>query len=238
MTLPDLLKIKKARRRRYLFEFLSIFIAVISAFALNNWNEYRRDLNAHDKILEEIENGLAKDILDLNLNEEGHKAGLRACKIWNKILITGQYSGDSLHEHYTNLTRDFVSVQNVAGYSTLKSNGLELIDYGRLRREIISLYEYHYNTLKKFEEEYQEMQFHTSYFSILNDILVAHFNFANSGKIESLKQPLQLSEKEKNVVRSIIHKIFSNRLMILQYYKQIKGKVKHVRSMIEIELGT
>ncbi|WP_417612232.1 hypothetical protein [Owenweeksia hongkongensis] len=43
------------------FEFLSIFIAVVSAFALNNWNENRRDAHSENKILMEIYNGLEKD---------------------------------------------------------------------------------------------------------------------------------------------------------------------------------
>ena len=50
--------------KKYTFEFLSIFIAVSSAFALNNWNDNRRDRNAERKILEEIYNGLEKDLDD------------------------------------------------------------------------------------------------------------------------------------------------------------------------------
>lgn len=49
---------KKANWEKIGFEFLSIFIAVTSAFALNNWNENRRDDNAANKILAEISNGL------------------------------------------------------------------------------------------------------------------------------------------------------------------------------------
>lgn len=43
---------------KYGFKFLSIFIAVISAFALNNWNENKRDAHSEHKILIEISNGL------------------------------------------------------------------------------------------------------------------------------------------------------------------------------------
>ena len=59
-------------------EFLSIFIAVISAFALNNWNENRRDNEAANKILAEISNGLKKDIDDVRINKKGHEDGILA----------------------------------------------------------------------------------------------------------------------------------------------------------------
>jgi hypothetical protein len=43
--------------KQYGFEFLSIFIAVIAAFALNSWGDERRDRLAEQKILLEIHRG-------------------------------------------------------------------------------------------------------------------------------------------------------------------------------------
>jgi len=37
---------EKTNWRKLSFDFLSMFIAVIAAFALNNWNENRRDNEA------------------------------------------------------------------------------------------------------------------------------------------------------------------------------------------------
>ena len=55
---PAMMKRKRTYKLvKYTFEFLSIFIAVISAFALNNWNDNRRDRLAENKILTEIYNG-------------------------------------------------------------------------------------------------------------------------------------------------------------------------------------
>ena len=52
--------------KEYGFEFLSIFIAVLAAFALNNWNENRRDKHTEHKILTEISNGLENTIEQSN----------------------------------------------------------------------------------------------------------------------------------------------------------------------------
>jgi hypothetical protein len=228
--------LKGIGKRRLFFEFLSIFIAVISAFALNNWNDYRKDTLAEKKILDEINNGLSKDIYDLKLNVKGHHTCMRACKIWNKILQGEPYKGDSLEDHYGNLTRDFINVQNIAGYAALKSRGLELVKNDKLREEIISLYEYDYNTLRKFEEEYREMQFHDSYFKTLNDILAPSFEFSSSGRIMGISSPIQINENERAIVRSIILRIYKNRLFVLQYYAQLEYKLKHLQNSIEFEL--
>jgi hypothetical protein len=72
-------KIKLKNWKKHGIEFFSIFIAVVSAFALNNWNENRRDNNSENKILVEISNGLEKDIDDIKLNVSGHKSGISAC---------------------------------------------------------------------------------------------------------------------------------------------------------------
>ena len=68
------------------FEFLSIFIAVVSAFALNNWNQNRRDDYSENKILIEISNGLEKDLDDIKENISGHKRGISACKYFRNAL--------------------------------------------------------------------------------------------------------------------------------------------------------
>ena len=60
----------KSKLERYFFEFLSVFIAVIAAFGLNNWSEYRRDTIAEEKILIEIRNGLKSDLEELKINKE------------------------------------------------------------------------------------------------------------------------------------------------------------------------
>ena len=56
---------KKRNWKKYGFEFLSIFIAVTSAFALNNWNDNRQNQISEEKILKEIKNGIELDTLKL-----------------------------------------------------------------------------------------------------------------------------------------------------------------------------
>ncbi|MEO1713804.1 MAG: hypothetical protein AAFU60_10785, partial [Bacteroidota bacterium] len=78
-------QVKQTNWRSLGIEFFSIFIAVISAFALNNWNENRRDAEAASKIIAEISNGLEKDQEDIRVNMLGHEAGIRACQFWREV---------------------------------------------------------------------------------------------------------------------------------------------------------
>lgn len=230
-------KFKISNWKTYTFEFLSIFVAVISAFALNNWNENRRDRIAENKILTEISIGLEKDLEDIKLNAEGHKFGIYACYYFRKTVSQEDVSADSSLYHYFNLTRDFISVQNSAGYETLKSRGLELIQNDSLRQSIISIYEYDYSTLRKFEEEYAEMQFHDSYFSGINEILGPKFQLNSSGNLRDISLPLNLPENEEKLLSMYLWKIEINRSFILQFYAEIEQKIRAVRILIDEELG-
>ena len=78
-------KIKIRNWGKYIFEFLSIFIAVISAFALNNWNDNKNNRNAENKILIEINNGLEKDLNDIRTNQMGHEIGIKSVNYFKNL---------------------------------------------------------------------------------------------------------------------------------------------------------
>lgn len=221
---------------KFLTEFISVFIAVVFAFALNNWNDNRKDKNAETKILAEISNGLTKDLDDITLNILGHKEGIVACKHWRKVINNSEFSQDSVLINYLNLTRDFLSIQNKAGYETLKSQGLELIKNDSLRLEIISLYEYDFKTLEKFEETYSEMQFQNSYYKELNKIIAPFLVFDNKGNINSLKLPIDINQIDKNIFLAYLWKIEMNRNFILYYYAEMEKKTQKLILNIENEL--
>ena len=188
---------KKMNWKKYGFEFLSIFIAVIAAFALNNWNEVRKNNRIENKILIEILHGLEKDINDVKENKGGHNAGIAACRYWRNLINNEEVNLDSLSRYYHTLTRDYISIQNISGYESLKSKGLELVKDDSLRFEIITLYEYDYNVLKKLEEEYQEMQYYKNYFPEINKYVAPNFIYGDKGEMVSIKIPLQINANEK-----------------------------------------
>ncbi len=226
---------QKISWKRYAMEFISIFVAVISAFALNNWSENRRDEKASVKILTEISNGLDKDLNDIKINIAGHKSGISACKYWRKVLTHQDVDTDSVSIYYFILTRDFFSAQNNSGYETLKSKGLELIANDSLRFDIISLYEYDYTSLKTMEEEYFEMQFQENYFHDFNKMIAPNFEFDNKGNIKSIHLPLKISEKESKILLAYLWKIQINRKFVLAYYEGMEKKIANIVQRIKKE---
>lgn len=223
--------------KTYAFEFLSIFVAVVSAFALNHWNDNRNSRNAENKILSEIYTGLEKDLADIRLNVNGHKKGIDAA-IYMRELIAGKaVIQDSLMMHYFTLTRDFVSIQNTSGYETLKSRGLELIRNDSLRSKIIALYEYDYNVLRKLEEEYYELQFQENYFKEINQLLAPNFQFNDEKFFIGIKIPLEINTDQEKVLLTYLWKMHSNRMFILQFYAEVEQKIEALRKEIAMEIN-
>ena len=235
---------KSKKLKKYGFEFLSMFIAVISAFALNNWNENRNADKSENKILIEIANGLEKDIEDIRDNKKGHVYGISACNYFSKLLIENIQNRDSIEESdslitssFYYLTRDFISIQNTAGYETLKSRGLELIKNDSLRLQIISLYEFNYKILRKMEEEYSEMQFHKSYFKEINEVFAPSFLFDVNSEALKIDLPIKISKKQKKIILLYFWKIIKNRKFILKYYDEVEKKVIDIHKQINTELN-
>ena len=143
---------------------------------------------------------------------------------------------DSLQLRFIELTRDFTSLQNHSGYETLKSNGLELIENDSLRFELISLYEYDYYTLRKLEEEYEEMQYQKNYFKEINYAFASNFIFDKKGNLIGINRPIELSKKDKNIIMSYLIKMEINRQMVLMFYEKTNDKVNKLKTKIEKNL--
>ena len=227
---------KKRNWKKYAFEFLSIFIAVISAFALNNWNDNRRDNKAESKILIEILNGIENDEKDIEINISGHEQGINSCKFWRRIITNEIPNLDTLGQYYLELTRDFTSIQNTSGYEALKSRGFELVDNDSLRSKIISLYEYDYQTLRKLEEEYFELQFQENYYTEINNAIAPNFIYDLQGNISDIILPIKLTQSERNIILSYLWKIQVNRRFVMHFYDEVKVKINELEEEIKTEL--
>ncbi len=227
---------KNRNWKKYAFEFLSIFIAVITAFALNNWNDNRQLKLSEEKILKEIKNGISLDLQDFKGNRSGYHQSLRANKVFRDLINGASVPQDSMAFYYTMLFRDFVPIINLSGYESLKAGGLKTVRKDSLRFEIITLYDFYYSILDKIEYEIDEMKSYGNYFHKINGILYPYMEFDASGELAAFKQPVTISDTQKNELLSYLWRLEINRNYKIQRYTLIETKMLHLETYLEEEL--
>ncbi|MGB3616934.1 MAG: hypothetical protein WBA12_02350 [Catalinimonas sp.] len=231
---------EKRRRpawRRYLYEFLTVFAGVTLAFLLDQWNDGRRETRAEEKTLIEIRNGLVADLSDMDLNVMGHRGGLMACGYFRRLANGVTVPGDSVAVMHYLLLRDYVSIQNSAGYEALRSRGLELIRDDSLRVAIINLYDFQYEALQKLEEDYGEMQFYRGHGRQVDELLTPVLLFDTLGRPVDIRQPLALRPAERNALLLTLWRIEGNRRFMMSYYQQTEEEVRALIGRIDQVIG-
>ena len=231
------MKKPKLKLGRYFFDFLSVFIAVIAAFGLNNWNDNRRDAIAEEKILIEIKNGLTQDLVDIGLNKKAHEVGLRYVTYFKRLIDDKEVELDSFRNSYVQLTSDNFSLMNVSGYESLKSKGLEIIRNDSIRSKIITLYEFNYQSIRKYEETSPQMQLFSNFYFPIQEIFSKHLIYNDAAIITGIKTPLRLSDKEKGDMHGYLFRILISHFVKNNEYDKIAIKIDELLIDIDKELA-
>ncbi|WP_165749037.1 hypothetical protein [Cellulophaga sp. Z1A5H] len=226
---------KKSKWKKYTFEFLSIFIAVTSAFALTNWNDNRNSRKSEQKILIEIKNGIGIDKQDFKGNIINHKLSLRGNYLFRELLKGKEIPQDSIGLFYTCLFRDYTAIINRTGYESLKETGLKTISNDSLRFQIISLYDYHYGIIEVLDEV-NEMQSFENYFAPINSLLYNYMEFDNNGNLSQINNPIELNKNQRKEILSYLWRLENNRKFKLGRYKSIIKVMEKVKDNIENEI--
>ena len=226
---------KKTKWKKYTFEFLSIFIAVISAFALTNWNDNRNSRHSEQKILIEIKNGIGIDKQDFEGNIIGHNLSLRANYVFRELLKGENIPQDSIGLFYISLFRDYTPVINRSGYESLKETGLKTITNDSLRFQIISLYDYYYGIIEIIDKV-NEMQSFENYFASVNSLLHPYMEFDKNGNLIQITNPKKLNKTQQKEILSYLWRLENNRKYKLGKYKSIIQVMENVKSNIEKEI--
>lgn len=219
---------RKINWKKYTFEFLSIFVAVVSAFMLTSWNENRNDKNSELNILTEIKNGIDLDTKDFQGNILNYNLSLRANQVFRDLIELKPIPQDSIQLYYIALYRDYTALVHRSGYESLKESGLKTITNDSLRLQIITLYDYHYGIITLLDEVH-EMQSFKNYFSSINDLLHPYMEFDNKGNLIKITEPIGLSKIDKKKILSYLWRLENNRKFKLGRYKsiiQVMGKVQ------------
>lgn len=115
----------------------------------------------------------------------------------------------------------------------MKSKGLEIIKNDSLRSKIIDLYEVDYELQRKFNEEHSEYKFMQNYFHKINNVIAPNFEYDSTNNIVGIKLPVEVSEKERKLLKSYIWKIAVGKKD--EYQASIYGKEKIGRLRADIK---
>lgn len=229
------MSIIKSSWRKYLIDFLIVFLGVTLAFLLSKWNEDRNKYRSAEKTLLEIRNGLEQDLGDMQMNQKGHEFSIYGCSYIRRFINNQETENDSVVYYYSRILRDFISIQNQSGYEALKAKGLELVQNDSLRLEIISLYDFYYEIIEKLEEEYSENQYHKTHFKTMNEVFTPYMLFDDRGELAELKKPLELSISQKNAVLNALWSITVNRKFCIERYEEVQVRIKKLMDLIDAE---
>lgn len=224
---------KSKNWKKYVYEFIAIFLSVTLAFGFSKWNEERNKSETADKLILEIKNGLKLDAKDISDNMSGHKFGIYICKYMRDFIEGKPVNKDTIGLYYNSLFFDYISIQNRSAYESLKSKGLETIQDDSLRLEIISLYDYDFELIEKLEEEYSASQFFTNFYKPINEILMDYMVFDNLGNLSDFKSLDNITDREKNALLLYLGNMQTTRTLAFGAYQSVLKKVEKLITRLE-----
>ena len=221
----------------YLLEILVITIGVLGAYALNSWNEIRKERIFEKNILEQVRTGLAKDIFDLNYNIEQHQKSVNSQQKILEWLISDDPIEDSLCVDFaaTNIFTAFVS--NDEAFETLKSNGVGILRNDSLKNVLVHLYENTYDYHDDMESYYNDwmlLKLKTIDPSFFNGYFVDSIN----SEYEGCQIPVDI-EKLKNSIEYRFHlqNLMEFNKVYIRLMQRCKSEAEGLINMINIELA-
>jgi len=209
---------------KYLFETLSIFVAVLSAFTLNNWSQNRRDHKAEKEIIIEVKNAVQIDLRMIRNNKQEYLYSKKSCEYLMDLINNKPVNQDSIQKKYKSVFDNAIFFPNRTGYDGLVTKGLDIVEDKLLRTRVGYYYNYYFDVLIKLEEQEQTQAYKNYYFPI-NNILINNMQFNESGKLIEIKQPIHVSELDKKKLYTYLWMIKYNIDIKLNIYQHLEDQM-------------
>lgn len=125
-------------------EIVLIALSIGLAFAINNWNDDRKERKKELILLQQLERALVQDSTDFAGNLRGYQQTGEALNVVLQQLDRPRPSLDSVRKNLPFLEAYSVFLINRAPYESLKSIGFDRLSNDSLRLQLINLYEIRY----------------------------------------------------------------------------------------------
>jgi hypothetical protein len=207
-------------------EILLVVIGILIALQINNWNEGRKQKLFARKILEDINTSIKDNIsylsFSINYNQTGINSGELILNHFNENL---PYN-DSLDIHFSQAVGYSTPIIRNAGYESLKSYGLNIIENDSIVNGLIVFHNGFIETLVLRQEEY--------YSNTASPILTKLFETVS---MRSEMKPFNYDAlRDSNEYRSVLNTSIAYKKDTNTWYKIWLQSIKELSNMIDNEL--
>ncbi|MGW8316568.1 MAG: DUF6090 family protein [Bacteroidales bacterium] len=209
-------------------EFFLVFLGILVALQVENWNQNRLDRKLERVLLAEMLENLGEDLEDIDLNILIKEQCIQSNQIVMQYLEGDLPWHDSLQTHFGNLIQGTVFVNNISTFESLESIGVDIISNDSLRQLITFVYSARYRYIASKENECQMASFQFLYPTLHQYLEYLPGRLARPLNRETIRQ--------SPVVRSDLQNYRFLVGLSITAYVSTRGSVIELMGMIEAEL--
>ena len=142
-------------------ESVLIFLGILLALQVDNWNQERKDRKLERVLLSEMLGNLKVDLDDIKYSIKYLEQYQNSSQLVLDFLNSDLPWNDSLGRHFAQLMVMVLFDVNTSAYESLKSIGIDLIHNEKLRKGITNVYSVAYNHVQAHQ-------------SLLSDVLYSN----------------------------------------------------------------
>lgn len=213
---------------KYGIETLVVIVGILIAFALNDWNEGRKEKRFEQKVLAELYSSLQNNIVFLDRAIRQNEEAQRSCQVILDNFSSESGYHDSLNSHFSQSLFWFTPSINSNAYESLKSYGLHLVTNDSIRKKLGEIYEWVFvDRLTNRQEEY--------FYGTIAPLLT---NWFDTYDIFGDMKPTNYNELRKSVkYKHILRTLISNREAQNRIYRITRQDRNDLAGMITNELN-
>lgn len=167
--------------QKYLFyaagEIFLVMIGILLALQVNNWNQDRLKQHEEVLLLQEIREGLADDLQDLQENRVMYGYAIDAIDSISETIDQDLPFHDSLPLFFSVSLFNPPFIKKEGPYETLKSKGMDMISNDDLRKSVISIYDAEFERITKYQNGYELDM------NVFFEFLLNHFDVVEHGQV-------------------------------------------------------